>query len=166
MGNRTPASQQTPKQDDQLRSTSLFNIIGQSVVDYEEQKRKWEEEKKELMKKIDEEEEDQKDELQEKKDGTTKNKKKKKTLCHPSNEQKLITAIEMIKKQHPLKDKITISNAFPFLKKTDSVQQGLGWGSFNEFDKDCHAKLKNKLEGDYKAPPTELELQDELRKTV
>lgn len=60
---------------------------------------------------------------------------KEKTLCHKDNEQKLITAIEMIKKQHPLKDKITLSNAFPFMKKCDRASQGFGWGTFNEFEK-------------------------------
>ena len=76
--------------------------------------KKWEEEKAELMQPLAE---------------------KDKTLCHKDNEQKLITAIEMIKKQHPLKDKITLSNAFPFMKKCGHASQGLGWGSFNEFEK-------------------------------
>ena len=46
-----------------------------------------------------------------------------------------MTALRMIKKVHPLQNKITIAQAFPALRVFKTAKRGLAWGAFNEFDR-------------------------------
>ena len=59
-----------------------------------------------------------------------------------------------------------MANAFPFLNKLSIAQQGLGWSTFNEFDKKKQAESKNNWAGSYLSPELEQPLYSQMENQV